>query len=369
MFPQPVPALRALKAYDPGHDLPALRLKYGDALVELGSNENSLGPSEKARAAMQTALADAWRYPDPNAWALRRAIAARFDHPLPGVVLGNGSHELLIQLAQCHAGPGDEVLFSQYGFAVFPIAAMAVGATPVAAPALAVDDPMPRGHDAITLAAHYGPRTRLVYLANPNNPTGTWLSLAAVESLLARAKGQALVVVDEAYQEYVTEGGPRSAVSLLPEHPHLVVTRTFSKVHGLAGLRVGYALCHPQVAASLERYRETFNVNHVAQVAALAALDDEDHVERTRLHNANAREAMRTALQGMGLHVAPSQGNFVLIDFGRDAAGVEDALMQRAVVVRPMGGYGLPTCLRVTVGKEDENARFLAAMREVLACG
>jgi histidinol-phosphate aminotransferase len=367
MFPQPVHALRALKAYDPGHDLPALRQKHGDALVELGSNENSLGPSPKARAAMQAALADAWRYPDPNAWALRRVLAARFDHPLPGVVLGNGSHELLIQLAQCYAGRGDEVLFSQYGFAVFPIAAMAVGATPVAAPALAVDDPMPRGHDAVTLAGHIGPRTRLVYLANPNNPTGTWLSLAAVESLLARAEGQALVVVDEAYQEYVTEGGPKSAVTLLAKHPHLIVTRTFSKVHGLAGLRVGYALCHPEVATTIERFRETFNVNHVAQVAALAALEDEDHVERTRLHNASAREAMRVALQGMGLHVSPSQGNFVLVDFGRDATDIENALMQCSVVVRPMGGYGLHTCLRVTVGLEDENARFLLAMREVLA--
>lgn len=367
MHPQPVAALRALKAYDPGHDLPALRQQHGDALVELGSNENSLGPSPKAQAAMRAALADAWRYPDPNAWALRRALAARFDHPLQGVVLGNGSHELLIQLAQCYAGAGDEVLFSQFGFAVFPIAAMAVGATPVSAPALALDDPMPRGHDAVTLAAHIGPRTRLVYLANPNNPTGTWLSLAAVETLLARAAGHALVVVDEAYQEYVTEGGPKSAVGLLAKHPHLVVTRTFSKVHGLAGLRVGYALCHADVAAAIERFRETFNVNGVAQAAALAALHDDDHVERTRLHNAAERTSMRAALIAMGLRVAPSHGNFLLVDFGREAAPLEAALMAHSVVVRPMGGYGLPTCLRITVGSVDENARLLAAMRKVLA--
>jgi histidinol-phosphate aminotransferase len=367
MLPQPVPALRALKAYDPGHDLPALRQRHGAALVELGSNENSLGPGPRAKAAMASALADAWRYPDPNGLALKQAIAARFDHPLDGVVLGNGSHEILIQLAQCFAGPGDKVLFSQFGFAVFPIAALAVGATPVAAPALAVDDPMPRGHDAAALAERIGADVRVLFLANPNNPTGTWLSLPALESLVARAEGRCLVVVDEAYQEYVTEGGPQSAASLLARYPHLVVTRTFSKVHGLAGLRVGFALCHPQVAGSLERYRETFNVNHVAQTAALAALGDEDHVERTRIHNAVAREAMRTALLRMGLKVAPSQGNFLLVDFERDAASIEAALLRRAVVVRPMGGYGLPDCFRVTVGTESENVRFIQALREVLA--
>jgi histidinol-phosphate aminotransferase len=367
MLPQPVPAVRALRAYDPGHDLPRLRAVHGAALVELGSNENSLGPSPLAQAAMREALAGAWRYPDPNAWTLRRAIAERFGHPLEGVVLGNGSHELLIQLAQCFAGPGDEVLFSQYGFAVFPIAAMAVGATPVAAPALAADDPMPRGHDAAALAERIGARTRITYLANPNNPTGTWLQHAALASLAARTAGQGLLVVDEAYQEYVTEDGPASAVALLSQHPHLVVTRTFSKVHGLAGLRVGYALCHPDLAAAIERYRETFNVNHVAQAAALAALADEDHVLRTRRHNAAEREAMRLSLGALGLHVAPSQGNFLLVDFGREAAPIEAALLARAVVVRPMGGYGLPTCLRVTVGTAAENARLLAAMREVLS--
>jgi histidinol-phosphate aminotransferase len=367
MLPHPVPALRALKAYDPGHDLPALRRRHGAALVELGSNENSLGPSPMALAAMQSALAEAWRYPDPSAQALRQALATHFGRPLDGVVLGNGSHELLIQLAQCYAGPGDEVLFSQFGFAVFAIAAMAVGATPLVAPALAADDPMPRGHDAAALSSRLGPAVRLLYIANPNNPTGTWLSLEAIETLLRKAAGQALVVVDEAYQEYVTGGGPRSAAALLDDHPHLVVTRTFSKVHGLAGLRVGYALCHPEVAAVLEKFRETFNVNHVAQAAALAALEDEDHVERTRLHNAREREAMRETLLGLGLQVAPSQGNFLLIDFGREAAPIEAGLMARSVVVRPMGGYGLPTCLRVTVGDEGENARFLAAMREVLA--
>lgn len=367
MLPQPVPALRALKAYDPGHDLPALRRRHGDALVELGSNENSLGPGPRAQAAMSAALAGAWRYPDPSALTLRQALARRFDHPVNGVVVGNGSHELLIQIAQCFAGPGDEVLFSEFGFAVFPIAALAVGATPVAAPALATDDPMPRGHDAAALAHRIGERTRILYIANPNNPTGTWLPLSDIESLLRRTRDRALVVVDEAYQEYVIEGEPRSAVALLDEHPHLLVTRTFSKVHGLAGLRVGYALCHPQVALTIEKFRETFNVNHVAQAAALAALEDDDHVSRTRDHNAEQREHMRTALVALGLRVGPSQGNFLLVDFGRDAATVEAALLERAVVVRPMGGYGLPGCLRVTVGDLAENVRFLAAMGEVLA--
>jgi histidinol-phosphate aminotransferase len=362
------PGIRGLRAYDPGLDLVALRRRFAEGqLVELGSNENSHGPSPAARAAILDGLHALHRYPDPLGGDLKRALATRHDVEPAAIVLGNGSHELLMLMGQVFAGPGRDVVASQYGFAVYALAAQAAGARLVQAPALPADAPMPRGHDLAALHAAVGPDAAVVFIANPNNPTGTWFSTAALADFLAGLPANVLVVVDEAYLEYATDPALESALSLLPRFPNLAVTRTFSKGYGLAGLRVGYLVAAPGLVAVLERVRESFNVNGPGLAACEAALGDEAHLDWVRRQNAAEREALADALSARGLAVAPSQTNFLLVDFGREAGPIEAGLVARGVVPRPMAGYGLPTCLRLTVGLRDENRRLLQALDEVLA--
>ncbi len=356
-------AVRHLRAYDPGHDLPALRARFGDALAELGSNENPRGPSPRALDAARAALATAYRYPDPRGGILRTALAAHHGIAPECIALGNGSHELLILLAQCFAGPRQAVMYAQFGFAVFALAAAGVGAPVVEVPALPRDDPhAPLGHDLEAMAAAWHEDVRLVYLANPNNPTGTWFELPALEQLLARIGEDTLVVVDEAYGEYAEAAGLPSARTLLDHHPNLVVTRTFSKAYGLAGLRTGYLLAHPGVIAMLERLRESFNVNHVALAAATAALGDATHLAAGVRHNRDERARLAEALHARGLATLPSRTNFLLLDVRADAAPLERRLRERGVIVRPMGGYGLPQTLRISIGHREENQRLLEAL-------
>jgi histidinol-phosphate aminotransferase len=360
--------IKRLRAYDPGHDIVALRRKFAESvLVELGSNENPLGPSPRAHAAVRSSLADLHRYPDPLGTDLKRALADHMALEPTQIMLGNGSHELLMMLAQVFAGPGVDVLASEFGFAVYAIAAQAADAGFTRVPALPLDGPMPRGHDLAAIAAHVGTRTSLVYLANPNNPTGTWFSTAALDQFLSKLRPNALVIVDEAYFEYVTDPALSSAIALLAKYPNLIVTRTFSKAYGLAGLRVGYACAHPRLLAVLERVRESFNVNTPGLLACAAALGDQDHVQTVRRCNELEREWLAGQLGARGLAVAASQTNFLLADFGREAAPFEAALVQRGIVLRPMAGYGLPNCLRITVGLRQENLRLLAMLDEVLA--
>ena len=354
---------RSLRAYDPGHDLPALRRRFGTALAELGSNENPLGPSPRAVAAIETALPEILRYPDPKGLALKTGLARHLAVEIGQITLGNGSHELLMLIAQCFADASVSVAFSEFGFAVFPIATAAAGARAIRVPALARDHAtMPLGHDLDAIAAAIRPDTRTVYLANPNNPTGTWFDDAALEQFLARVPATTLVVVDEAYAEFVTAPGLTSALQFLPRYSNLVVTRTFSKAYALAGLRVGYAISSAQVAAIFERLRESFNVNSLALAAAEAALADQAHVAKGRDWNLAEREWFSGQLRARGLRVLPSQTNFVLVDFARDAAPIERALFERGVIARPMGGYGLAECLRISVGARTENERLLETL-------
>ena len=356
-------ATRGLRAYDPGHDLPALRKRFGATLAELGSNENPLGPSPKALAAIQSELAHLFRYPDPKGGALKLALAQHLSVDVAQITFGNGSHELLMLIAQCFADASTSVLFSEFGFAVFPIATAAAGAQAIRVPALPRDHAvMPLGHDLDAMAQAIRPDTRIVYLANPNNPTGTWFDDAALEAFLARVPATALVVVDEAYHEFTDAPGLETALRLLPRHPNLVVTRTFSKAYALAGLRLGYAVSAANVAAVFERLRESFNVNGLALIAAEAALLDREHVVRAKQWNAAEREWLAERLRAQGLRVLPSQTNFVLIDFKRDATPIERALFERGVIARPMGGYGLPEFLRISVGTRAENERLLDAL-------
>ncbi len=360
--------IRGLRAYDPGHDLVALRRCGGAAqLLELGSNENPYGASPKAQQAIVAGLARIHRYPDPLGGELKRALAATHGIETSCLLLGNGSHELLMQFAQVFAGPGDEVVASEFGFAVYALAAQAAGADLRLAPAHAHDHPMARGHDLDAVLANIGAGTKLLYLANPNNPTGTWFGGDAFAAFLSRVPERVIVVVDEAYAEFVDAPDYRSALALVARHPNLVVTRTFSKAYALAGLRVGFAVADAGLVAVMERVRESFNVNALGLAAAEAALDDEAHLQASIAANAKQREVLTADLRERGLPVSPSQTNFLLVEFGHDAARVEAALVQRGIVLRPMAGYGLRDCLRITIGTEPENAQLLMMLDEVMA--
>lgn len=362
------PGVQKLTAYDPGYDPETIRKMLGlPRMLELGSNENGIGPSAVVHQVLRARdYADAIRYPDAAARGLRDAIARRWAVDPAAITLGNGSHELLVLIAETFVAPGDEVVFAKHGFAVFKIAALGSGGMPVEVPALPRNGAMPLGADPDAMAAALSPRTKLVYLANPNNPTGTWWDRATLARFLKCVPHHAVVVIDEAYREYVAPAIVPDALTLADLHPHIVVTRTFSKAHGLAALRTGYAISNPALAGILERTRLTFNVNLYAQAAAAAAIADEQHVEHVRAANAIQRQRLIDGLGLLGLYVFPSQGNFVLVDFERPAKAIEDALLKRGVIVRPMGGYGLPTCLRITVGLPDEVTEFLQTLEVVL---
>jgi histidinol-phosphate aminotransferase len=372
------PGIQRLRAYDPGHDLVAFRRRFegkhpgSHPLVELGSNENPYGPSARAKEAVLGTIHDSFRYPDPLGGDLKRALAAKHGVDVGSILLGNGSHELLMQFAQVFAGPGVDVVASKFGFAVYAIAAQCAGATLRVAPCHPDDHAMPRGHDLDAIAATITKATRLVYLANPNNPTGTWYGADAFAAFMAKVPHDVVVVVDEAYAEFVDAPEWASALTMQARYPNLVVTRTFSKAYALAGLRVGFAIGHPGVIAVMERARESFNVNSAGLAAAEAALGDDEHLQWVVARNAEQREALAAALCARGLRVFPSQTNFMLVQFaepGDDAraARIDAALIETGVILRPMGGYGLGHCLRITVGTADENRRRLAGLDGVLA--
>ena len=356
-------ATAKLRAYDPGHDLPALRERFGGAIAELGSNENPQGPSPRALKAMRTALGETFRYPDPRGMVLKRALAGHLNLGVERIALGNGSHELLMLLAQCFADARHSIVFSQFGFAVFPIATAAAGARAICVPALPRSDhAAPLGHDLGAMAKAIRRNTRIVYLANPNNPTGTWFDDAALAGFLAKVPRDVLVVLDEAYHEYVEAPGLSTALAFADRHPNLVVTRTFSKAYGLAGMRVGYLVAHPSVVSVLERLRESFNVNTVALAGATAALGDKPWLAKAHAFNRAEREWLREELLERGYRCLPSQTNFLLCVLARDASKLEHHLFERGVIVRPMGGYGLPRALRISVGNRAENRRLLSAL-------
>ncbi len=363
-------AISRLRAYDPGHDLPALRARFGRQLAELGSNENPLGPSPRAIEAMRAVLPETYRYPDPRGGALKDALGGYLGVASDCIVLGNGSHELLMLLAQCFADAKHSIVFSQYGFAVFPIATAAAGARPICVPALARRHRgAPLGHDPDAIAAAVRPDTRIVYLANPNNPTGTWFDDTALVRLLERVPREVLVVVDEAYHEYVDASGLTTALHFAGRFPNLVVTRTFSKAYALAGLRIGYLVADASVADVLERLRESFNVNAVALAGAQAALADSAWLARSRGVNRREREWLRAELLARKLRCPPSQTNFLLCSLRHDAGRLERHLFDRGVIVRPMGGYGLPRSLRIGVGARAQNRRLLRALDAFTGAG
>ena len=360
--------VQRLRAYDPGHDIVALRKKYAEQFfVELGSNENTYGPSPRAREVILDNLHALHRYPDPLGADLKKAISLKHSIKPEQILLGNGSHELLMMIAQVFSGPETQVIASQYGFAVYALAAQCAGADLVVVNALSSDAEQSRGHDLNAISASINEKTRLIYLANPNNPTGTWFSSNAFADFMANVPSTVLVVVDEAYLEFVTAPELQSALALTGYYENLIVARTFSKAYGLAGLRVGYIIAHPECIAVMERVRESFNVNLLGLAASEAALGDEAHLQWVIDKNAAERAWLIEQFQGRGLKCGPSQTNFILVDFQKDSAELEAQCVAKAVVLRPMRGYGLPNCLRITIGNRDENRQLLKILDEVLA--
>jgi histidinol-phosphate aminotransferase len=356
-----VAQIAGLSPYVPGKPVSELERELGIRhSVKLASNENPLGPGPLASAAYQAAGAELERYPDGGAFALRQAIADHHRLQPDQVTVGNGSNDVLDMVARAFLGPGRESVFSQHAFAVYPIATQAVGATARVAPAVDF------GHELDAMAELVGPETRVVWIANPNNPTGTWLPAAPLRRFIAALPGTCICVLDEAYTDYVEEPDYPDGVEWLADFPNLIVTRTFAKVHGLAALRVGYGLSHPDLAELLNRVRHPFNVNAPAQAAAVAALADHEHIARSVAHNRAEMARLTAGLRDLGLGYIPSVGNFVTIDLERPAGPVDQALLRAGVICRPVSNYGLPNHLRVSIGLEQENTRLLETLDRVL---
>lgn len=362
------PPVQGIAPYVPGKPLAELEREYGirDS-IKLASNENPLGPGPMALEAIAAASREIGLYPDGNGYALKLALARKHGCSIESITLGNGSNDVLVMLAEAFLTPQSEAVYSQHAFAVYPIAVQATGAIARVAPANSEQGAMPLGHDLNAMAALVNERTRLVFIANPNNPTGTSVDAGSLRRLIEAIPETALVVIDEAYIEYVEDPHFPDASRWLDDHPNLVVTRTFSKAYGLAGLRVGYALSHPSVADALNRVRQAFNVNTIALAAACAALQDSEHLVRSVATNREGLAQIRSELERLKIRYLPSCGNFLLIDCARPALPVFEAMLRLGIIVRPVGSYQLPNHLRVTVGTGAQNRRMLTALEQALA--
>jgi histidinol-phosphate aminotransferase len=351
--------VRSIAPYQPGKPISELARELGlkpETIVKLASNENPLGIGPRTRAAIEASLGEIARYPDGNGFELKQALSQRYGVDMACIVLGNGSNDVLELVASAFLGPGRAAVLSQHAFAVYPIATQARGARAIVVPAKSY------GHDLEAMARALDDETYVVWIANPNNPTGTFAGPDELESFLRKVPERVLVVLDEAYNEYIPREQRGDAVKWLKRHPNLVVTRTFSKAYGLAGLRVGFALAHPSVADVMNRVRQPFNVNSVALAAATAALDDMEFVARSYATNLSGMRQLEEGARALGLEYIPSHGNFLTLRVGK-AAEMFKRLLRRGVIVRPVGGgYGLPEHLRVTIGTAAENERFLAAL-------
>ena len=350
----------AISPYQPGKPITELAREMGipvDKIVKLASNENPLGMSPKARKAVEAAINGIERYPDQ--FELIKAVAVHCNVAQSQVVLGNGSNDVLDLIARVFLAPGRSAVFAQHAFAVYPLATLSTGAELIATPAKNY------GHDLHAMRAAIRPDTRIVWIANPNNPTGNFLPYPEVRTFLETVPKEVVVVLDEAYNEYLPPVERVDTAAWIGDFPNLVVTRTFSKIFGLAGLRVGYALASAEIADLMNRVRQPFNVNNLAIAGAMAALDDHLFVAESYELNRRGMEQIVAGLKRLGLEHIPSHGNFVTFKAG-DGAAINQKLLKQGVIVRPIGGYGLPEWLRVTIGTEPDNTRFLEALEKAL---
>jgi histidinol-phosphate aminotransferase len=359
--------VRAIAPYQAGKPIAEVAREFGldeATIVKLASNENPFGVPESSKAAMAQAAADLGRYPDANGFELKAALAARYDVPADWITLGNGSNDILEIAAHAFVQKGESVVFAQYSFAVYALATQGVGGRAIVVPAVNY------GHDLQAMAAAIEEDTRLVYVANPNNPTGTFIGADEIEAFLKQVPSNVVVVLDEAYNEYLAPEHQFESADWVRKYPNLVVSRTFSKAYGLAGLRVGFAIAQPDVTGLMNRIRQPFNVNSLAQAAAIAALNDKEFLTRGAQNNAEGYKQMTAAFEELGLEYVPSFGNFVLVRVGGDddaGARVNLALLKQGVIVRPVGAYGLPQWLRISIGLPQENATFIEALKKALS--
>lgn len=359
--------IKAIAPYQAGKPIDELAREFGldpAGIVKLASNENPLGMPKSAQQAVARVVAGLGRYPDPNGFELKAALAARYSVPANWITLGNGSNDLLELASLAFLAPGTSAVYSQYAFTVYRLATQARGARHIVVPA------RDHGHDLAGMLEAIEDDTRLVFIANPNNPTGTFLPAEQVQQFLAqvheRHGNRVTVVLDEAYNEYLDPELRFDSARWVEQYPNLIVSRTFSKAYGLAGLRVGFAIAQAPLTDLLNRVRQPFNVNSLAQAAAIAALADNQFLQESYTLNKAGKAQLVQAFQRLGLRYVPSYGNFVLVHVG-DAPGINLQLLKRGVIVRPVAGDGLPEWLRVSIGLETENARFIQALEDILA--
>jgi histidinol-phosphate aminotransferase len=359
--------VRALQPYAPGKPLSELEREYGIRnAIKLASNENPLGPGERVLEALQREFADLARYPDGNGFVLKTALSQHLGVGVDGITLGNGSNDILELVARAFLSPAASAVYSAHAFAVYPIVTQAIGARGIVVPAHDGSCGQRFGHDLQAMREAIDASTRIVFVANPNNPTGTWSDTTALRAFVEQVPAQVVVVIDEAYFEYVSEPDYPDAMQWIQEFPNLLVTRTFSKAYGLASLRVGYGVSQPPLADVLNRVRQPFNVNSFAQAAAVAALADTAHlIESVRLNRAGMQQ-LEAGFEKLQLAYSPSAGNFITVNVGCEPAQVYAALLREGVIVRPVDNYGLRNCLRISIGLSEENRRFLDALERVL---
>lgn len=356
-----VAGVQKLVPYVPGKPVDELERELGlTEIVKLASNENPLGPGKKVLSAIQKALPELSRYPDGNGFSLKQALAKKLAVSTNQITLGNGSNEILELVARTFLTPDAEVIFSQHAFAVYPLVTQAAGAT--ARVSLALN----YGHDLDAMFAMVNAKTRLVFIANPNNPTGTLLTKEALQDFISALPKTVVCILDEAYFEFVEQEVRGDSIEWLKKYPNLIITRTFSKAYGLAGLRIGYGLSSPELADLLNRVRQPFNNNVLALVAAEAALADEGYLNKTIVNNNQGMQFLIAAFSELGLTWTPSYGNFVSVDLKQTSMPVYQALLEKGVIVRPVANYEMPNHLRISIGTEQENQFFIKVLSDIL---
>jgi len=358
-----LPGVCGLRPYEPGKPVDELERELGISnIIKLASNENPLGSSQKVVTAINAALSDLSRYPDGNGFLLKQVLAEKHSLNVEQITIGNGSNDILELLTRAFVSPDNEVIFSQHAFAVYPIVTQAVGANAIVVPA------KNWGNDLQAILAAITPKTRVVFVANPNNPTGTCVAKNALKDFIKAVPDHVIVVIDEAYFEYAQLLFPdyESAEHYLSHSANLIVTRTFSKAYGLAALRVGYGLSSPEIADFLNRVRQPFNVNSLAMVAAIAALSDTQHLDKSLALNKTGLDQYHQACIELGLEWIPTAANFICINVKQNGHDVFEKLLHKGVIVRPVDNYEMPEFIRVTVGSEEENQRCIDALTEVL---
>ncbi|MDY3124426.1 MAG: histidinol-phosphate transaminase [[Actinobacillus] rossii] len=353
--------VQSLSPYQAGKPIEELERELGISnIIKLASNENPFGFPESAKNAIRAQLDDLTRYPDSNGFELKQAIAKKFDLKPEQITLGNGSNDLIELVAHTFASSQDEIIYSQYAFIVYPLITKAINATAREIPA------KNWGHDLEAFLAAINEKTKLIYIANPNNPTGNFFTETEIDAFLAKVRSDIIVVLDEAYTEFTAADERVDSFALLNKYPNLVVSRSLSKAYGLAGLRIGYAVSNPEIANLFNRVRQPFNVNSLALVSAIAVMNDDAFVQKVAENNRQELQRYEVFCQQYGLEYIPSKGNFITIDFKQPAAPIYDALLREGVIVRPIAGYGMPNHLRISVGLPEENDRLFKALVKVL---